>query len=83
MGVVSRAIGEGVVPRVDSPSYSILKSVRSCCKLLGEGVALLDLHLLVEIAHKLSEDERIDVLAQLVQQEPVADPGSSCDRLHL
>jgi hypothetical protein len=50
---------------------------------LGERVPLFDLHLLVEVPDELPEDERVDVLAQLVQQEPVADPGSSGDRLDL
>jgi hypothetical protein len=50
---------------------------------LGERVPLFDLHLLVEVPHELPEDERVDVLAELVQQEPVADPGSPGDRLDL
>ncbi len=38
-----------------------------------EGVlSLLGLHLPVQLVDELAEDERVDVLAQLVQQEPVA-----------
>ncbi len=50
---------------------------------LGERVPLFDLHLLVEVPHELPEDERVDVLAQLVQQEPVTDPGPPGDRFDL
>ncbi len=41
-----------------------------CCS--EDGVVLGPEQLLVHLLHELLEDERIDVLAQLVQQEPVA-----------
>ena len=50
---------------------------------LGEGVPLLALQLLVEVPHELPEDERVDVLAQLVEEEPVTNAGASADGLNL
>ncbi len=50
---------------------------------LGEGVSVLALLPLVQVPHELPEDERVDILAQLVEEEPVPHPGPSADRLDL
>ena len=37
----------------------------------------------MEVCDELLEDERVNVLAELVQQEPVTDTETPADRLHL
>ena len=45
--------------------------------------AVLLLHLLVELVEELLEDQGVDVLAQLVEQEPVAQLALAAHGLHL
>lgn len=59
------------------------KVIRARKKSLRQAIALAFLHLLVKIVDELLEDERIDVLAELVEQEPIAEAGFTADALDL
>ena len=46
-------------------------------------VLVLLLHAVVQVAQELLEHEGVDVLAELVQQEPVADAELAAQTVHL
>lgn len=46
-------------------------------------LCVLPLHLLMQLSYELPEDEGVNVLAQLVQEEPVSKTKLPADSLHL